>query len=139
VLDFLAERSWRDPGDFDLRIIVDSRDAAQKVRVLAENGFNDAVFKGQSRIHNKGIIVDGKSVLVSSQNWSGDGFLRNRDAGLIIHSPAVAQYYEAVFLDDWDKRTRPPFSDGLAGTIALAGEPTPPGMVRMSWRDYFGD
>jgi hypothetical protein len=139
VLDFLAERSWRDPGDFDLRIIVDSRDAAQKVRVLAENGFNDAVFKGQSRIHNKGIIVDGKSVLVSSQNWSGDGFLRNRDAGLIIHSPAVAQYYEAVFLDDWDKRTRPPFSDGLAGTIALPGEPTPPGMVRMSWRDYFGD
>ncbi len=139
VLEILAERSWRDPNDFDLRIIVNSRDAAQKVRVLAENGFNDAVFRGQARIHNKGIIADGERVLVSSQNWSGDGFLRNRDAGLIVHNPAIARYYEAVFLDDWNERTRPAFADGLTGTIALPGEATPPGMVRMSWRDYFGD
>jgi PLD-like domain len=139
VLEILAERSWRDSADFDLRIIVNSRDAAQKVRVLAENGFNDAVFRSQGRIHNKGIIADGKRVLVSSQNWSGDGFLRNRDAGLIIHNQSVAEYYEAVFLDDWNHRTRSPFADGLTGTIALPGEPTPPGMVRMSWRDYFGD
>ena len=139
VLEILAERSWRNPADFDLRIVVNSRDAAQKVRVLAENGFNDAVFRAQSRVHNKGIIADGERVLVSSQNWSGDGFLRNRDAGLIIHNPEIAQYYEAVFLDDWNQRTTSALAGGLTGTIALEGESTPPGMVRMSWRDYFGD
>jgi hypothetical protein len=76
---------------------------------------------------------------VSRQNWSGDGFLRNRGAGLIIHHPEIAQYYEAVFLDDWNQRTTPSLAGGLTGTIALEGEPTPPGMVRMFWRDYFGD
>ncbi len=41
-------------------------------------------------------------VLVSSQNWSGDGFLRNRDAGLIVEDAEIAGYYEAIFLDDWN-------------------------------------
>jgi len=139
VLEHLADLSWRDPDDFDLRIIVNSRDAAQKVRVLAENGFNEAVFARQSRIHNKGIVADSQRVLVSSQNWSGDGFLRNRDAGVIIDNAEVAKYYEAIFLDDWTNRTKPVFADGLTATLAMAGEATPPGMVRMSWREYYGD
>jgi phosphatidylserine/phosphatidylglycerophosphate/cardiolipin synthase-like enzyme len=139
VLEYLAERSWRDPADFDLRIIVNSRDAAQKVRVLAENGFNDAVFRRQSRIHNKGIIADSARVLVSSQNWSGDGFLRNRDAGLIIENVDIARYYEAIFLDDWDNRTQPALEGGPTAMLAGPGETPPPGMVRLSWQGYFGD
>ncbi len=137
VLDLLAERSWRD--EFDLRIIVNSRDAAQKVRVLAENGFNEQVFRAQSRVHNKGIVADGRRVLVSSQNWSGDGFLRNRDAGVIVEQPEVAAYYERVFLDDWERRARSPFTEGLDAIVAREGEPTPPGRVRMTWRDYYGE
>jgi hypothetical protein len=137
VLEHLAELSQRD--DFDLRIIVNSRDAADKVRVLAENGFNEQVFRSQSRIHNKGIVADGKRVLVSSQNWSGDGVLRNRDAGLIVDDPQIAEYYERVFLDDWEKRSRSPFGEGLTAIVAGDDEPTPPGMVRMTWRDYYGD
>ncbi len=139
VLELLAALSWRVPDDFDLRIIVNSRDAAQRVRVLAENGFNEAVFRSQSRIHNKGIIADGSRVLVSSQNWSGDGFLRNRDAGLIIGNAEVARYYEEIFLDDWNNRTRPALADGLTAMLAAPGETPPPGMVRLSWREYFGD
>jgi len=137
VLEHLAGLSWR--TDFDLRVIVNSRDAAQKVRVLAENGFNEAVFKGQSRIHNKGIVADGKRVMVSSQNWSGDGFLRNRDAGLIIDNAEIAAYYEAIFLDDWDRRAKPALAQHMTATLARPGEPAPAGMVRMSWEDYFGD
>ena len=139
LLGHLADLSWRDPNDFDLRIIVNSRDAAQKVRVLAENGFNEAVFARQSRIHNKGIIADSRRVLVSSQNWSGDGFLRNRDAGVIIDNPDVAKYDEAIFLDDWANRTKPALTDGLTATLAMPGVATPPRMVRMSWREYDGD
>jgi PLD-like domain len=137
LLEYLGELSWRD--DFDLRVIVGSRDAAENVRELATNGWNEAVVRGQSRIHNKGIVADGKRVLVSSQNWSGDGFLRNRDAGLIVDHPEVASYYEQVFLHDWDQRSRPALREQLTAIVADAGAPTPPGMVRMRWQDYYED
>jgi phosphatidylserine/phosphatidylglycerophosphate/cardiolipin synthase-like enzyme len=60
------------------------------------------IAKIQNNVHNKGIIVDGTTVLVSSQNWSADGTLRNRDAGVIIHNEAAAKYFEKIFLHDWD-------------------------------------
>jgi phosphatidylserine/phosphatidylglycerophosphate/cardiolipin synthase-like enzyme len=53
-------------------------------------------------VHNKGIIVDGRSVLVSSQNWSADGTLYNRDAGVIIENAKVASYFEQIFEHDWE-------------------------------------
>jgi hypothetical protein len=55
----------------------------------------------QDNVHNKGIIVDSKVAMVSSQNWSSDGTLRNRDAGLIIWDTEVAKYFEAIFDHDW--------------------------------------
>ena len=137
MLEHLGELSWRE--DFDLRIIVGSSDAAEDVRVLGENGFNEKVFLAQSSIHNKGIVADGKRVLVSSQNWSADGFLRNRDAGLIVDHPEIAAYFEEVFLDDWNKRARPALKQQLTAILAGPGEATPPGMVRMRWDDYYQD
>ena len=64
----------------------------------------DKVLRIQNRVHNKGIIVDSSVVLVSSENWSADGTLRNRDAGLIIHNPDIAQYFQAIFMADWTTR-----------------------------------
>lgn len=58
--------------------------------------------KIQKNVHNKGIVVDGAAVLVSSQNWSADGTLRNRDAGVIIYHQDAAQYFQQVFLHDWE-------------------------------------
>jgi phosphatidylserine/phosphatidylglycerophosphate/cardiolipin synthase-like enzyme len=130
VLLFLGELSRRE--DFDLRVIMDSRDVKEKARTLAQNGWNEAVVRGQGRVHNKGIIVDGKRVLVSSQNWSGDGFLRNRDAGVIVDDTEIAGYYESIFLDDWNTRARPPLMDDPLAMIARDGERTPSGIVRMS-------
>lgn len=57
--------------------------------------------KIQNNVHNKGIVVDGKAVLVSSQNWSTDGTLYNRDAGVIIENEDVAQYFQEIFMHDW--------------------------------------
>ena len=88
-------------------------------------------------MHNKGIIVDGASVLVSSANWSGDGVLRNRDAGLIVHDREVAGYFSRAFLEDWESRARPTLADDAPVLIAPEDGSTPSGMVRMSWRDYF--
>jgi hypothetical protein len=58
--------------------------------------------KIQKNVHNKGIVVDGAAVLVSSQNWSADGTLHNRDAGVIIYHQDAAQYFQQVFLHDWE-------------------------------------
>ncbi len=55
----------------------------------------------QSNVHNKGIVVDSETVVVSSQNWSADGTGPNRDAGLIIYDVEAAGYFESIFLHDW--------------------------------------
>ena len=54
------------------------------------------------KIHNKGVIVDGKRVLVSSINWNSNSPNFNREAGVIIDHPGVAGYFMAVFEDDWN-------------------------------------
>jgi phosphatidylserine/phosphatidylglycerophosphate/cardiolipin synthase-like enzyme len=134
LLDHIATLSHK--KTFDLRIIVGNSGAREKVRKLVEAGFNENAIRVQSNVHNKGIIVDGDVVLVSSANWSSDGTLRNRDAGLIIADEEVARYYQSVFVDDWDQRARRNFGSERPARIALAGEPTPPGMVRMRWSDF---
>ncbi|HZY48583.1 MAG TPA: phospholipase D-like domain-containing protein [Devosia sp.] len=137
MLLLLGQRSYE--SQMDVRIIVGSGDAGNKVRKLVENGFNPKSFKKQSPLHNKGIVVDSKIALVSSANWSGDGVLRNRDAGLLIYNAEIAQYYEQVFLFDWDNRASGDFSSDPVALVADVGEPAPPGMVRMSWDDYYGE
>lgn len=104
----------------------------------ADGDFQASVFRVQSSVHNKGIIVDDERVLISSTNWSGDGVLRNRDAGLIIHDAEIAGYYRAIFLDDWDNRARAALGDDPPVMVAAEGASAPAGIVRMSWRDYFG-
>jgi phosphatidylserine/phosphatidylglycerophosphate/cardiolipin synthase-like enzyme len=51
--------------------------------------------------HNKLLIVDGTAVLVSSQNWSDSAVTKNREAGLLMHSPDLARYYGRIFEHDW--------------------------------------
>jgi phosphatidylserine/phosphatidylglycerophosphate/cardiolipin synthase-like enzyme len=127
-----------DQAGVDVRIIVDSRNGAGGVAALVEHGFKQTVFRQQTNIHNKGIVVDGEAVLVSSANWSSDGILRNRDAGLIIANAEVAGYYQQVFLDDWDKRATAIKGPSTA-IVARPGAATPPGMVRVSWHEYMDD
>jgi hypothetical protein len=61
----------------------------------------------QSNVHNKGFVVDSQRVVISSQNFSPAGVEQNRDAGVIIASEAIAAYYEAVFIADWETRAKP--------------------------------
>ena len=53
------------------------------------------------KIHNKGVIVDQKKVLVSSINWNQNSPTFNREAGVIIDHPGVGAYYTRVFERDW--------------------------------------
>jgi phosphatidylserine/phosphatidylglycerophosphate/cardiolipin synthase-like enzyme len=68
---------------------------------LQATGLDLTSVRIQTRVHNKGIVVDSKVVMLGSQNWSGDGVLRNRDASLIVHDQEAARYYEGIFLHDW--------------------------------------
>lgn len=55
-----------------------------------------------TKLHNKGMIVDGGQVLISSINWNFNSPNNNREAGVIIQSPEAAGYYAAVFAYDWE-------------------------------------
>jgi len=58
------------------------------------------------KIHNKGVIVDEKRVLVSSINWNMNSPTFNREAGVIIDHPGVAAYFLGVFDDDWNSSVK---------------------------------
>jgi cardiolipin synthase len=60
------------------------------------------------KIHNKGVIVDDKYVLVSSINWNSNSPNFNREAGVIIDHPGVARYFLDVFEDDWNSTVKSP-------------------------------
>jgi phosphatidylserine/phosphatidylglycerophosphate/cardiolipin synthase-like enzyme len=84
--------------------------------------------------HNKLIIVDKKSVLVSSQNWSDFAVSKNREAGLLLEYPDIANYYADIFQVDWDTGVK---------TLTVSKEPlfTPETfatgkVVRLNWGDY---
>jgi V8-like Glu-specific endopeptidase len=51
--------------------------------------------------HTKGMIVDGKRVLIGSHNWSKPGVTLNRDASLIFDDSEIAGYYAEAFEIDW--------------------------------------
>ncbi len=56
---------------------------------------------GVDYIHNKGALVDGNLTLISSINWNENAIQRNREAAVLIKSPAVFAHYEALFESDW--------------------------------------
>ncbi len=55
-----------------------------------------------TNVHNKGMIVDNKSVLISSINWNENSVTRNRESGIIVENEDVANYYSEVFFYDWN-------------------------------------
>jgi len=56
-----------------------------------------------TKLHNKGVIVDGEHVLVSSINWGDSALVRNREMGLLLSSQSVAQVYHDSWYEDWDR------------------------------------
>ncbi|HKZ39337.1 MAG TPA: phospholipase D-like domain-containing protein, partial [Candidatus Hodarchaeales archaeon] len=57
---------------------------------------------------NKLVIIDGKVVLISSINFSQKAFTENREAGIIVQSTPVANYYASIFNADWIDGEIPP-------------------------------
>jgi hypothetical protein len=111
--------------------------ARENLEKLKEFGFDEDSIKVQKNCHTKGIIVDRKRVMLGSQNWSNDGVSLNRDASLIFEDPPMAKYFAGIFEHDWNNLARQDIgSESLAVETVAASEATPPGMIRLSWKDY---
>lgn len=91
----------------DVRLITSEFQSDDWVEKLVGAGIPTAVLRRQNKVHNKGVLVDGKIVMISSQNWSADGTQRNRDAGLIIYNEEANAYFEQIFLHDWNNLASP--------------------------------
>jgi phosphatidylserine/phosphatidylglycerophosphate/cardiolipin synthase-like enzyme len=61
-----------------------------------------ASIPGTLKLHNKGVIADGRSVLVSSLNWVRSSVFENREVGVIIEGSGPAAYFTEVFMRDWN-------------------------------------
>lgn len=88
-------------GNADLAARLNTRAEREGVdleaRVLTPGGSID-------RVHNKGLVADGRFALVSSMNWAHGSATENREIGLLLEDPEVAARFEAAFLGDWDGR-----------------------------------
>lgn len=105
-----------------VRLIVSANFADKNAEKMKAKGVDlTDLIRTQPNVHNKGYVIDGKQVIVSSQNYSPDGIELNRDAGLLLESPEIAQYFGAVFNADWTgakpmvAQTRTPVT-GVRGT-----------------------
>jgi phosphatidylserine/phosphatidylglycerophosphate/cardiolipin synthase-like enzyme len=54
-------------------------------------------------VHNKGMVAD-DIVLVSSINWVDSAVRDNREVGVAVELPALAELYTSYFMKDWDPR-----------------------------------
>ncbi len=79
---------------------------------------------GLVQLHAKGVVVDGKAVLISSINWNEHSPKKNREIGVIIHGEPAA-YYAEVFECDWEPDKCRPTSRKLwpfvLGFVIFAG------------------
>ena len=122
----------------DVRIICRDMMKQESLDVLIALGFPKQVFRFQPACHNKTIIVDGRIVMFGSHNWSNEGVKTNRDASLIFDDPEIAAYLAEIYDYDWNTlatahptKARP--------RVAKDGEPTPPGLKRVSFSAVFED
>ena len=57
--------------------------------------------------HNKGVLIDGKVVVVSSTNWSDNSIGAAREAGVLVTNAHIAKYFARAFDFDWRTGMRP--------------------------------
>lgn len=80
------------------------------VRWMGNSGSADADGYYLSATHNKMILIDDKVSLISSINFGESAFTTNREAGMVIQSVTVTNYYKSIFESDWSDGEVPPIT-----------------------------
>lgn len=111
----VAVRVLLDGQPYNVEGAEDNDEAAARLNRLArEHGLplEARVFPGRVgdvvKIHNKGLIVDGERVWISSLNWNYPGAYENREAGLVVESREVARFFQRAWDGDWAASEAPP-------------------------------
>lgn len=125
----------------DVRIILRSNgaEAREMIEKLQNRGLDSQHLRLQNRVHNKGILIDDKKVVVGSQNWSEPGVTVNRDASLLIDDARIAGYFKPVFLHDWNLLARQQVLNETALPLIASAGTARTGKAVMSWAEYYAD
>ena len=130
VLQFSTSRFWADADNPFIFALIEAARRGCDVKVLLDpkyldgNNNNDEVISwlrqvaaaehldleaeladlnglGLVKIHNKGLIVDDRKVIITSLNWNANS-IHNREAGVIIENAEIASFFTAAFFHDWN-------------------------------------
>jgi len=140
LVNLLVEKS-QELDDFRIILRSGMGTFRENMEELKRRGMpvNDCV-RRLANVHTKGIVVDGKRVLIGSQNWSALGVSLNRDASLIFDDEEIADYFLRAFELDWDRASDIGSElEAVAkeeGPRLAVGSAPPPGFVRMSLGEY---
>lgn len=140
--EIISAISQKMKENLDVRVLVGSNQNPDHSTLLVEKRkWKRSMFRRQSnKVHNKGILIDGKIAVVGSNNWSSDGTQYNRDTSLVFFSRPIAQYFTEVFMFDWDNLSKPIGSEQeVVPELAPETGPTPLGMVRIPWQAWFDE
>ncbi|KAA2238779.1 phospholipase [Chitinophaga agrisoli] len=138
--DIISAITQKMKDGLDVRILVSNNQKAESADLLiATRHWKRSMFRMQkNKMHNKGVLVDGKIAVVGSNNWSSDGTQYNRDTSLVFYSRPITKYYTEVFLFDWDNLSRPiARAQEIQPVLAPETGPTPLGMVRVPWQSWY--
>ncbi len=120
-------------GNGNDQIVKELNDHARKEEVELE-ARSLSRFKGLEKAHNKGMVVDQNTVLVSSINWNANSPLQNREIGVIVESEKIGEYYSDIFLEDWNDHIEPIADAGRNRAVEVDEEITLTG--ENSWDDH---
>jgi V8-like Glu-specific endopeptidase len=139
LVGLIQERQKRVSVRIVFRVLMASN-ARQNLEALVDMGFDPDAIRVQSNLHTKGIIVDGKRVLLGSQNISETGISINRDASLLFDHEGIAQYFKSIFEHDWDNLAKKDIGGSFQSAfstneVALQG-PTATTSLLLSPKDY---
>jgi hypothetical protein len=134
LVDALVERSR---AIEDVRVILRDGEVIDNVTELKRRGMDvTRCVRIIGNTHTKGIVVDGKRVLVGSQNWSGQALSTNRDASLLFDDARIAEYFLEAFEIDWARARTPSLVKPSKPVLRAEGAEPPPGYSRMTLAEY---
>lgn len=138
--ELMAAILARQRAGVDVRIIfrvLFAAKARETLEALQDFGFDMSRIRVQKNCHTKGMIVDGRHVLLGSQNLSNHGVSVNRDASLLFDDAELARYFRDIFEHDWAGLARQNIGhEDVPIEWAPAETATPRGMLRLTWKDY---
>ncbi|TBY21705.1 hypothetical protein E0H93_32145 [Rhizobium leguminosarum bv. viciae] len=127
----------------DVRLIfrVQDRDPTggrEMFEALKDYGFDPKRIKKQTGCHTKGMIVDGRHVLLGSHNLTNMGATTNRDASLLFDDVQLATYFGEIFEHDWENLAQTVTAQAWRGSELMLGDGSQPeGAELFDWKAWF--